>query len=179
LGGIKASLKPSAIFVSLSPKWTIANLSESLGGFSRIVRIIPNAPSIINEGYNPVAFSPSLSKDERKELVKMFKVLGNFPEVAEEKLEAYAIITAMGPTYLWFQLQELKKLGESFGLSSGELDEAIFAMVKGTGKTLCKSGLSSEEVINLIPVKPLAEEEQAIRNIYETRLNGLYQKLKG
>jgi pyrroline-5-carboxylate reductase len=179
IGDIKAALKPKAIFVSLAPKWTIANLSVALGGFSRIVRIIPNAPSIINKGYNPVAFAPSLPKEDQKELVKIFKVLGVFPEVAEEKLEAYAIITAMGPTYLWFQLQELKKLGESFGLSSKELDKAICEMVAGAGKTLCKSGLSYEEVINLIPVKPLGEEEQTICNMYEARLNGLYQKLKG
>ncbi len=44
---IKSCLKPHALLISLAPKHTIAHLSESLGGFQRIVRMIPNAPSII------------------------------------------------------------------------------------------------------------------------------------
>jgi len=175
---IKGALAPSALLVSLAPKLTIAGLSAALGGFNRIARMIPNAPSIIHKGYNPVAFSPSLDEDERKDLLHLFKPWGDCPEVAEEKLEAYAIIAAMGPTYLWFQLQTLKELGLSFGLSEGELDKTIYQMTKGAAKTLFKSGLPYEDVVNLIPVKPLAEDEQAIRQIYETKLKGLYRKLK-
>jgi len=64
-------------------------------------------------------------------------------------------------------------------LAAKETDQALYEMVKGAAKTLFKSGLEYDEVVNLIPVKPLGEEEQGIRQIYETRLTGLYQKLKG
>ena len=37
----------------------------------------------------------------------------------------------------------------------------------------------SGEVMDLVPVKPLGEDEAAIRNAYRTKLTGLYQKLKG
>ncbi|HOT49247.1 MAG TPA: NAD(P)-binding domain-containing protein, partial [Syntrophales bacterium] len=104
---IKAALKPGAILVSLAPRFTIRALSEGLGGFDRIVRMIPNAPSIVGEGYNPVAFGPGISREEKTALSKLFKKLGGCPEVDEDKLEAYALITAAGPTYIWFQLFEL------------------------------------------------------------------------
>ncbi len=78
--------------------------------------MIPNAPSIINEGYNPVAFHPALAGTDKESLLALFKILGDCPEVDEEKLESYAILTAMGPTYLWFQLYELHSLGRQFGL---------------------------------------------------------------
>ncbi|HSD82695.1 MAG TPA: NAD(P)-binding domain-containing protein [Anaerolineae bacterium] len=52
---IKTNLKPGAIVVSLAPKVNLAKLSVGLGT-DKIARLIPNAPSIINEGYNPVAF---------------------------------------------------------------------------------------------------------------------------
>ncbi len=52
-------------------------------------------------------------------------------------------------------------------------------MVKGTLKTMNKSGLTPAEVMDLVPVKPLGEDEAAIRNAYRTKLAGLYQKLKG
>ncbi len=179
LGEIKSALQPGAVLVSLAPRFTIKALSVGFGGFSRIVRMIPNAPSIVGEGYNPVAFGPGISKKEKEDLSKLFKKLGDCPEVDEEKLEAYAIITAMGPTYLWFQLYELLELGKSFGLTDKQAWKGIRKMLKGAIETMDESGLSPDEVMNLIPVKPLGEDEAAIRNAYRTKLTGLYQKLKG
>jgi len=179
LSEIKTHLKSQAVMISLAPKVAIAQLSAGLGGFRKIVRMIPNAPSIVNKGYNPVAFSSGFDKEEKKDVVKWLECLGDCPEVKEDKLEAYAILTAMGPTYLWFQLAELQAIGQSFGLTAKEVERGISKMVKGAVKTLYGSGLSPTEVIDLVPVKPLAEEEEMIRNAYQTRLTGLYGKLKG
>jgi pyrroline-5-carboxylate reductase len=178
LAGIKDSLKPEAILVSLAPKFTIEKLSQSLGGFNRIVRMIPNAPSIIGRGFNPVAYSGALNASEKEALNMFFGPLGKCPEVEEDKLEAYAIVTAMGPTYLWFQLQELNKLAISFGMTRAEAEDGISEMVTGTMSTLFESGMSADEVMDLIPVKPLGEEESGIREIYRSKLEPLYKKLK-
>jgi len=99
--------------------------------------------------------------------------------VDEEKLEAYAIITAMGPTYLWFQLFELFELGKSFGLTDKQAWKGIKKMLKGAVETVDESGLTPEEVMDLVPVRPLGEDEAMIRDAYRTKLTGLYQKLKG
>lgn len=176
--GVRDALKPEAIVVSLAPKLTIARLSEMLGGFSRVARTIPNAPSIVGCGYNPIAFGPALNEDEKKELRAFFSPLGDCPEVAEERLEAYALTTAMGPTYLWFQLYELRRLAESFGLSAEEACEGITKMVAGTLKTMTDSGLSPEEVMDLIPVKPLAELEPTVAEAYRAKLSGLFEKIR-
>ena len=103
---------------------------------------------------------------------------GECPEVVESKLEAYAIVTAMGPTYLWFQWQELQDLSESFGMTSAEAETGIAEMIAGAAKTLFGSGLAAEEVVDLIPVKPLGEEETIIRSMYKSKLTPLYEKLK-
>ena len=174
---IKATLKPAAIVVSLAPKVSIAKLSAGLGT-DKIARLIPNAPSLVNAGYNPVAFSTGLSTVERTGLCELLNVLGDSPEVDEAKLEAYAILTAMGPTYLWFQLYELQAISESFGLTSQEVAAGLEAMVRGTLRTMTTSDLPPAGVMDLIPVKPLGEDEAAIKGFYHTRLEALYAKLK-
>ena len=98
LPDIKAALRPDAILVSLAPKFTMAKLSELLGGFNRLARMIPNAPSIIGAGYNPMAFGPGLSPADKLLLAALFAPLGECPEVAESKLEGFALLTGMGPT---------------------------------------------------------------------------------
>jgi pyrroline-5-carboxylate reductase len=178
LGEIGTTLGRDAVVVSLAPKLTIGQLSNGLGGFRRIVRMIPNAPSIVNKGFNPVAFAPVFGKDEKKSLRKTFETLGDCPDVEEGTLEAYAVLTAMGPTYLWFQLNELQALGESFGLTPKQASRALNKMMKGAAKTLFDAGLTPAEVMDLVPVKPLGEDEEGIRGIYRTKLRGLYGKLK-
>jgi pyrroline-5-carboxylate reductase len=176
--GIKGALKPDAIVVSLAPKFTVARLTELLGGFARIARVIPNAPSLIGQGYNPVSFAPALAAEDRSDLKSLLEPLGECPEVAEEKLEAYAVLTAMGPTYLWFQLQALREVAAGLGLSEAEITPALKRMVCGGTRTLLESGLAPAEVMDLIPVKPLAEMEAQVTELYRTRLPAIYQKIK-
>jgi pyrroline-5-carboxylate reductase len=175
---IKGSLKPGAWVVSLAPKFTLAKLSELLGGFARLARVIPNAPSVVNFGFNPVAFAPALTSTDKTELAELLAPLGECPEVAEEKLEAYAVITAMGPTYLWFQLQALREVVAGFGLSDAEITPAMKRMVCGATRTLLESGLTPAEVMDLIPVKPLAEMESQVVEMYRARLPAIHQKIK-
>lgn len=175
---IRGSVKPQSLVVSLAPKFTLAKLSGLLGGFARLARVIPNAPSVVNFGFNPLAFAPSLRVVEKAEITALLSPLGECPEVAEEKLEAYAVLTAMGPTYLWFQFQALREVAAGFGLSDAEITPALKRLVCGGARTLLESGLSPAEVMDLIPVKPLAEMEAQVTDLYRARLPALYQKIK-
>ncbi len=175
---IAGSLRPDAIVVSLAPKFTITKLSGLLGGFQRIARVIPNAPSVIGAGFNPVCFAPALGPAERQALTRCFGAMGECPEVAEEKLEAYAVLAAMGPTYFWFQFAELLSLGRSFGLSEGEAAAALEKMVTGAVQTLTLSGLSPAQVRDLVPVMPLADVEASWTETYRTKLTAIHQKIK-
>lgn len=174
----KESLKKSAVIFSPAPGITISRISEALSGFRRIVRVIPNAPSIIGFGFNPVAFSEAFSKKEREEVLSWLFALGECPEVPEDHLEAYAILTAMGPTYFWFQLEELSKLGQSFGLEKEEVEKGLLKMIEGSARILFQSGLGGEEVLDLIPSKPLKDSEETVREIFRSKLGTLYQKMR-
>ncbi len=178
VAGIKSSLKPGALVVSLAPKFTLAKLTELLDGFARLARVIPNAPSVINLGFNPVAFAPALTAADKAELTGLLSPLGEFPEVSESKLEGYALLSGMGATYLWFQLQALREVSAGFGLSDADIAPALKRTVCGATRTLLESGLTPAEVMDLIPVKPLAEMEAQVTEMYRTRLPALYQKIK-
>jgi pyrroline-5-carboxylate reductase len=178
LAEIKGSLADHAILVSLAPKWTMTGIGGALGGFDRLARAIPNAPSIVNSGYNPVSFSGHLTSDDRARVRSLFEPLGACPEVPEDTLEAYAIVAAMGPTYLWYQLYQLIDLGCEFGLTREAATEAVAAMMGGAVSTMTGAGLTPADVMDLIPVKPLAPIEQTVREAYVNTLGGMHKKLK-
>jgi pyrroline-5-carboxylate reductase len=174
---IGGQLGPEAVFVSLAPVIRLPALKNALGGFERIARMIPNAASILGSGFNPVAFAAAIGPEVKQELLDWLGALGECPEVPDEQLEAYAILTAMGPTYFWYQFEELEKLGSSFGLDQRATRHALTQMLHGGVKTYFESGMRNDEVIDLIPVKPLEPSEKGVREAYRTRLRGLYDKL--
>lgn len=174
---IKKLIGENSLLISLAPKFSIAKLSE-LMGTQRIVRMIPNATSYINNGYNPVFFSELIDNNEKEEVLKMLTPLGNTFETEENKLEAYAIISAMLPTYFWFQWEEMKSIGKLMGLDEAESKDAVKETLLSAINVLYNSKLTYDEVVDLIPVKPIGEHEEQITDMYKTKLMGLYEKIK-
>lgn len=175
---IKDFVGKDSVLVSLAPKLTIEKMSAALGGFANIARMNPSASAIVNKGVNPVTFSSAMAGDLKNELLELLRPLGSTPVVDEPKIEAYAVIGAMGHTYFFFQLQKMKELAISFGMDEKEAQTAITEMLWGTTETLFKSGLSYGEVADLVPVKPMAEVEETIKGYYDQYLTGIYAKIK-
>ena len=174
---MKGSVSASSIVLSLAPRVTIAAIQAALG-VRQVVRIIPNAPSAIGCGYNPVAFAEDIDSITARELQSLFAPWGESPAVPEDDLEAYAIVSAMGPTYMWFQWQVLRDLATSFGLTREAVDETLLATIAGSAELLLAKGRDPEQVMDMIPVKPMQPDEEAFRRAYSTRLTALYEKLK-
>ena len=178
LTGVAAVLHPDAIVVSLAPKITIDKLTAMLGGFARIARANPNAPSIVGAGYNPVAFGPGLDADGCQLILDLFAPLGESPVVDEPTIEAYAVTSAMGPTYLWFQLYGLRELAGTFGLTDAAAAEAVDRMTRGALDTMAGSGLTPAEVMDLVPVHPLGEVKSSFNDAYRTRLTAVMERIR-
>ncbi|MDX8340455.1 NAD(P)-binding domain-containing protein [Draconibacterium sp. IB214405] len=177
LAAIKDVVTEETQVLSLAPKVTIEKITGALGT-SKVVRMIPNATSFINKGYNPVAFHSETEKKAKKSFMKLVKALGKNFEVEENKLEGYAIVSAMLPTYFWFQWEEMLKVAEATGLEEKEAQKAVEATLKKSLSIFFKSGMSADEVKDLVPVKPIGEAEEQIKEIYQTKLLGLYEKIK-
>jgi pyrroline-5-carboxylate reductase len=179
LAAIAGKLKEQALFCSLAPKIKLAVLKEKLGGFGRLARMNPNSPGIIGQGYNPIAFADDLPAAARQRLLALLRPLGKSPEVAENLIESYAVISAMGPTYFGFQFAEVERLAHSFGLDADAARKAMRAMLHGTADLLFASDLPREVVLDLVPVRPMADHEAEIARMLQQQLSGIYAKLTG
>lgn len=175
---LSGRIPPPSLVVSLAPKLTLGEISSALGGFGRLARVIPNAPSIVGAGFNPTSFASHVTENDRRALLDLLAPLGACPQVEERELEAYALLTGMGPTYLWFQLYELLALAERFGLSRAAAVDALEAVVGGAVRTMAQSGLSPAAVMDLVPVRPLADDEEMMKNAYRARLPAVFERIR-
>jgi pyrroline-5-carboxylate reductase len=174
---IKALVSEKTQIVSFAPKINIEKIASKLAS-KNIARMIPNATSYINEGFNPVSFSAEYSFNKKQSLLELFMGMGKTFEVVESKLEAYAMVSAMLPTYFWFQWKEMQNLGLQMGLNESETKETVHQTLLAAIDLFFNSELNYNEVIDFIPVKPVGEHEEQISEIYQSKLMGLFQKIK-
>lgn len=177
LQNIKNTVSESTIVISLAPKISLKKMALILPS-KNLVRIIPNATSFINKGFNPVTFFHDWNEKEKKVLLKLLKNLGETFETDEAKLEGYAIVSAMLPTYFWFQWQAMEAIATETGLTPEEGEKAVKETLKSSASLFYNSDLTQEEVMDLIPIKPIVEHEEEIKNILKTKLIGLFEKIK-
>ncbi|NLF38902.1 NAD(P)-binding domain-containing protein [bacterium] len=178
LGPLAPAIKPDAIVLSLASTFTIAALSGMLGGFARIARMIPNAASVAGAGCNPLAFAAALGAADRDALATLLAPLGACPVVPEEKLECYAVVTAMSLTFFWYQMAQLAAVGRATGMSAHEARDAVARMAQGAGAVFADEALSEDDILDLIPVKPFAAMEAQMAEAYRTTLSAMFEKIK-
>ena len=178
LASIRGKLSNDCLLVSLAPKFTLSKMSEVLGGFSNLARMNPSASSFVGKGVNPVCFGEGVQEATKTSFMELVEPFGYTPLIEESKMEAYAVVSAMGHTYFFFQLQKLKELAVSFGMDELEAEKTVTNMLWGTTETLFNSGLTYSEVVNLVPVKPMGEVEEVVKGYFDQYLTGIYQKIK-
>lgn len=178
LGKINGFISGEKWIISLAPKITIKAIESVLESSVQVARLIPNATSYMNQGYNPISFSNRCSKAMKKETLDLLETLGTTFEVDENKLEGYAISSAMLPTYFWFQWQKMVEIAEKTGMTRKEANETVYSTLKYANELFFKSGLNPAEVMDLIPVKPIGAHEEEIKTIYDSKLMGLFEKIK-
>jgi len=172
-GSLKARL-----LVSLAPVLTTENLSGLLRGFPRIARTIPNAPSAVAMGFNPVAFGSGTGTEDQERVLALLRPLGDCPIVSETDLEAYALISGRGPTYLWPLLFELIATARTLGLSAGAAVRAVEKTVLGSLALATGGQMSADEAMDLIPVKPMSEAA-VLPAALRASLPGLLAQMRG
>lgn len=178
LGLINNDFRDNAIVISTVPNINFAKLALRLPNVNKIARILPVSATYINEAFTPVSFSPGFPVTEKDDVLKLLGNLGKAIEVAEDKLTPYSSMAAVIPAYFWYQWKELINMGRELGLTENETVDFISESALSSLHLNHRSGLSDEQVIDLMPVNPLEDNEGEVREGYRKRLIDLYRKAR-
>ena len=75
-------------------------------------------------------------------------------------------------------VQKLRELAVRFGMDDDEAKRVIAAMLQGAVATLFDSGMQPGAVMDLVPVRPLADREAELVAAYEEKLSAIFDKIR-
>ena len=126
--------------------WKVVQLQSKTPVATAVYQVPNPADEKTTESTNLVLILYDLATERGRRRFNMPLPTYGENKPAESKLEGYALLTGMGPTYFWFHLQALRDVAAGFGLSGAEIAPALKRMVCGATRTVLESGLTPSEV---------------------------------
>src|SRR5262249_1234434 len=128
------------LVVSIAAGVRTTDLSRWLGGYPRIVRVMPNTPALVLAGISALYAGPAVTAVERESAQAILAAVGATLWVQrEELLDAVTAVSGSGPAYVFYFMEALQKAGGELGLSPDEARELSLQTFLGAAQLATQS----------------------------------------
>jgi len=160
----------SKLVISVAAGLRLADLSRWLGGHARLVRCMPNMPALIGAGITGLYALPTVSAEERTRAASILAAVGEVVWVEDEALlDPVTAVSASGPAYVFWFIEQLALAGEKLGLPPDVARKLALHTVLGAAKLAAQSGEAPGTLREQVTSKG-GTTEAALRVFAEERL---------
>ncbi len=116
LGHISSFIKPECLLVTVAAGYPIARVAAHLKSATRIVRAMPNTPSLVQAGMTALSFPLGISETDQRIAYTMFEAVGRVVTIEERLMDAVTGLSGSGPAYVYLLIEALADGGVNMGL---------------------------------------------------------------
>ncbi|MFO1308571.1 MAG: pyrroline-5-carboxylate reductase [Burkholderiales bacterium] len=128
------------VVLSIAAGTRSRDISRWLGGYPRIVRAMPDTPSLVGAGIAGVWSSPSVDAAGRASAVAILEACGEVvPVDHEEALDAVTGISASGVAYVFYFIEALEAAARAHGFDARDARRLAYATFDGAVKLAASS----------------------------------------
>lgn len=113
----EAVRKEQPLLVSIAAGITMDSMSTWLGGYNRMVRVMPNTPSLVGRGASGLFADPSVDDTMRQSAQSIMQSVGVTAWVpAEKDIDSVTALSGSGPAYFFYLMEIIDKTAVELGL---------------------------------------------------------------
>jgi len=138
---IRNDLKEDAIIIGMAAGMTIDKMEKAFGKRTKIVRIMPNTPASVKEGYTAVVFNDQISEVEQENMLLLFSSIGRASVIEEKHMDVITGISGSSPAYVYMFIEAMADAAVKNGLPRKEAYEISAQAVMGAAKMVLETEL--------------------------------------
>lgn len=135
LAEIKAFARPWHLIMSIAAGVPLKTLEEACPE-SRIIRVMPNTPTLVGAGMAALAPGSQVTSDDMALALELFQAVGDAVVVEEKLMDAVTGLSGSGPAFVAIFIEALSDGGVKMGLPRALAHTMAVQTVLGTAK-LC------------------------------------------
>ncbi len=140
LGAIRGVVTSDSIIVSIAAGISIAAMEKILGQSMKIVRVMPNTPSMIGEGMSVLSPNGTVDDNSLLEVERIFSKIGRVLVLPEKLMDAVTGLSGSGPAYVFTFIQALADGGVKLGIPRDKALVLAAQTVMGSARYVLESG---------------------------------------
>ena len=128
------------LVISIAAGVRVDALSRWLGGHRKLVRCMPNTPSLIGAGIAALYALPEVNSEERQKAEAILRAVGEVVWVEDERLlDPVTALSASGPAYVFWFIEQLANAGAALGLDVEVSKKLALETVLGSARLAAQS----------------------------------------
>lgn len=152
----------SQLVVSIAAGIRIEDLSRWLGGYRKIVRVMPNTPALERAGISALCASPAVPVDDRARAEQIMKAVGTTLWVEEERrMDAVTAVSGSGPAYVFYFIEALQQAAAELGLPPADAQRMAIETFAGAVR-LAQSSVEDVATLRRRVTSPGGTTERAL-----------------
>ncbi len=138
--GIRQQVEPDTIVVTIAAGLTLEKVIGWFGGKRKIVRTMPNTPTLISEGMTALCPGSEVTEDELKAVQGIFNAVGKTVVLPEHLMNAYTSLAGSSPAWVFMFLEALADGAVKDGIPRALAYEIASQAVIGSARLVAQSG---------------------------------------
>ncbi|MCC7683875.1 pyrroline-5-carboxylate reductase [Janthinobacterium sp. FW305-128] len=128
------------LVLSIAAGIRAADLSRWLGGYSAIVRCMPNTPALIGMGITGMVASSGVSDEQKKTADAILRAVGQTVWLDDEaKIDPVTAVSGSGPAYVFYFIEAMQQAAAELGLTPEQGTQLAIATFTGAAQLAANS----------------------------------------
>lgn len=166
---IKDVVKDDAIIVTIAPGKTLAWLKEIFGRDLKIIRTMPNTPSMVGEGMMGISPNEKLWSEDIELIQELCAGFSRTQIVPERLLDVVTAVSGSSPAYVFMFIEAMADAAVAGGMPRAQAYEFAAQAVLGSAKMVLETGKHPGELKDMV-CSPGGTTIEAVRVLEEKGL---------
>ncbi|MBM6617029.1 pyrroline-5-carboxylate reductase [Bacillus suaedaesalsae] len=143
---IKDFVVDDTIIITIAAGIDLAFIEEQFGKKVKVVRSMPNTPSLVGEGMSAICHNEHVTEEELKDVITLFDSFGKCELVSESIMDSIPAISGSSPAYVYMLIEALADGGVRQGIDREQAYHLAAQAVLGAAKMVLETGVHPGEL---------------------------------
>jgi len=143
---IKEVVSSNSVIITIAAGITLEGVEKSFGKEVKIVRTMPNTPSLVREGMSALCHNQVVTNEELSEVMEIFNSFGKCELVNEKLMDAIPAVSGSSPAYVYLMIEALADGAVLQGINRDQAYKLAAQAVLGAAKMVLETELHPGEL---------------------------------
>lgn len=145
-----AAIPMTGLAVSIAAGVALETIEAILGPKCRVVRVMPNTPSLVGEGAAALASGKNATGEDMELVRTLFESLGMTVTVDESLMDAVTGLSGSGPAYCFIIIEALTDAGVKMGLARDTALKLAAQTMRGAATLCLQDGRTPSQLKDMV-----------------------------